>query len=37
MGLRYASYLVKNSKIANKSATYKAREKISADIKSLEF
>jgi hypothetical protein len=30
-------YLVKNHKIANNSATIKAREKISAYLESLEF
>jgi hypothetical protein len=30
-------YIVKNHKIANKSTTTKAREKISTDMKSLEF
>jgi hypothetical protein len=30
-------YLVKNHKIANNSATTEAREKISTDLKSLEF
>jgi hypothetical protein len=30
-------HLVKNHKIANNSATTEAREKISTDLKSLEF
>jgi hypothetical protein len=30
-------YLVKNHKIANNSTTTKTREKISTDLKSLEF
>ncbi len=33
----YNFYLVKNHKIANKSATTEAREKISTDLESLEF